>query len=89
MKKVFTVFDIDVIYNHRPDDDIYQALVPDSITVVVEVPDNFDSLLFEEQVNCLKTEVMEDLQELIKFDTDDEPDFEIGDVSFCFEEVIE
>jgi hypothetical protein len=81
----FKVFDIDVDYSHRPNDDIYEATVPKEITIEVEVPADFNDWLFSEQKEWLKDEVIETLEDCIEFDTPDDPDFGISDVSFCFE----
>lgn len=83
----FEVFDIEVEYEYRPNEDYYQALVPESFIIEQEVEDNFEQLLFVEQVDVLQAKVLETLEETIMFDTPDAPDFAISDVTFCFEKV--
>ncbi len=82
----FKVFDFDIEYNYRPSTDIYQEIVPKEIIISAIVPNLFKVLSFEEQHAILKRTVIEALSDLIQFDTPDAPDFEISDVTFCFEE---
>lgn len=88
-KRKFSIFDIDITYYVRPNDDIYQETKPKEISLIIEVPDDFDKLTLEQQVDCLKMDVIEDLYNSVSFDTADEPYFEIEDVEFCFEEIID
>jgi hypothetical protein len=83
----FSIFDIDIDYDFRPNEDIYQEIVPKELKLSVVVPYNFDDLTFEEQKALLKDEVITTLAEQVLFDTPDDPDFSISDVNFCFEVV--
>jgi hypothetical protein len=85
----FKVFDFDIDYLYRPNDDIYQEILPTEITVTAMVPHNFQQLTFDEQVAFLKAQVIEALESEVSFDTDDAPEFAISDVTFCFEEVVD
>lgn len=85
MKRQFKVFDFDVDYEYRPDTDRYQEILPDDLTITVEIPDNFELLTFDEQKIVLKEVVIEALEETVMFDTYDAPDFGISDVDFVFE----
>ena len=84
----FTIFDIDVTYAYRPNDDIYTDIVPKQFEITVQMPIGlFKRLTFDMQKDFLKSKVMEELGERIEFDTPDSPDFEISDVDFNFETV--
>jgi hypothetical protein len=85
--RTFKVFDFTITYNYRPNTDIYQEILPKDTTITTIVPDNFNSLSFDEQKAILKSLVIEGLEQSVLFDTPDEPEFEISDVDFCFEEV--
>jgi hypothetical protein len=85
----FNVFDFDVQYGLRPSSDLYTETLPKSIELSVSVPDYFDDLPLFDQAEILKEPVMLALEEKALFDTPDEPEFEIVDVDFCFEKVID
>lgn len=82
----FRVFDFDITYAYRPNSDIYQEIVPKELSLAVAIPENFKDLPLETQNILLKDEVMAELSEQVMFDTPDAPDFDIEDVTFCFEE---
>lgn len=85
----FNVFDFDVQYGLRPNSDIYTETLPKSIELSVSVPDYFDDLPLPDQTEILKERVMLALEDRVLFDTPDEPEFEVVDVDFCFEKVID
>ena len=85
----FNVFDFDVTYDVRPNDDMYQEILPKEIEICVTVPRYFDKLTFDEQKEVLKDRVKTELDDRVLFDTPDEPYFEISDVDFCFEAVFQ
>ena len=82
----FRVFDFDITYFYRPNDDIYQALVPKELNIHAMVPKAFRSLSPDVQLSSLKMAVIEALSDVVMFDTPDVPEFEISDVGFSFEE---
>lgn len=82
----FVAFDFEIEYAYRPNDDIYQEILPKELKLSVSVPINFKELLFDEQKALLKDAVKEELTQVVLFDTPDEPDFAIDDVDFCFED---
>lgn len=79
------VFDFDIEYEYRPNDDVYQEILPDEIKINALVPTDFPDLTFEEQKELLKGLVIVALEDQVSFDTDDAPEFAIKDVDFCFE----
>lgn len=81
------VFNFEVTYLRRPNDDIYTAHVPAEIIITVKVPENFNDLLFTEQQGYLRELVLAELDEQITFDTPDAPEFEIEDVEFELEDI--
>ena len=85
----FNVFDFDVTYDVRPNDDMYQEILPKEIEICVTVSRYFDKLTFDEQKEVLKERVKTELDNRVLFDTPDEPYFEISDVDFCFEAVFQ
>jgi hypothetical protein len=85
----FNVFDFDIQYGLRPSSDKYRETLPKSIELSVPVPDYFDDLPLFDQTEILKEPVMLALEERVLFDTPDEPEFEIVDIDFCFEKVID
>jgi hypothetical protein len=82
----FKVFDIDITYGDRPNDDIYVDTVPKEVEVTIWVQDDFKLLTLDDQLLMLKPVVIDELEDRVEFDTPDEPYFTISDVSFCFEE---
>lgn len=85
----FNVFDFEVEYGLRPNSDKYTETLPKEIELCMSVPDNFDKLPLADQTALLKDRVITELEDRVLFDTPDEPEFEVVDVEFCFEKVID
>jgi len=83
----FRVFDFDIEYEYSPDDSLYEEIAPTEFEITVIIPHNFDQLSLDEQTALLKDAVMLGLEDRVTFDTPDDPEFGISDVSFCFEKV--
>ena len=83
------ISDIDVTFGLRPNEDIYTATIPKLLSLVRLLPSNFDQLsdtTKSEYVNAfiLKPVVLAELQDVIEFDTPDDPEFEVSDVDFKY-----
>jgi hypothetical protein len=83
----FRIFEIDVEYLERPNEDVYTATVPAEFNISAYMPENYEILPIEEQHRRLQDFVMARLYDDITFDTPDAPIFTIDKVEFCFEEV--
>jgi hypothetical protein len=83
----FRIFEIDVEYLERPNEDVYTATVPAEFNISAYMPENYEILSIEEQHRRLQDFVMARLYDDITFDTPDAPIFTIDKVEFCFEEV--
>jgi len=84
------ISDITVTFDLRPNEDIYTPTIPETLSIAMPLPTNFDTLPEAtklEYVNAftLKPIILAELQEVIEFDTPDDPEFEVSDVDFEYE----